>query len=280
MAVPAVEELQHHVQLKPGDVGRYVFLPGDPGRCEKIASYFEGPRQVAQNREYNTYTGTLLGEPVSVTSTGIGGPSSAIAMEELTKIGADTFIRVGTSGAMQEWIEPGDLGIVWGAIRDEGTSLHYLPVEFPAVANLDVTLALREGARRTGARAHVGIGQSKDSFYGQHEPGRMPVAQRLHDRWAAWMAGGAICSEMEAATLYIVAASLGVRAGGIMLIAGHPDQRPMTPEESARMDLDVLLRTAIEGLKVLIEADRAAGGGAGHGVGASGQANGRGNGRA
>jgi uridine phosphorylase len=259
MAVPAPEEVQHHVQVRRGDVGRYVFLPGDPGRWERIAAYFDDPRHVAQNREYNTFTGTLLGEKVSVTSTGVGGPSAAIAMEELAKVGSDTFIRVGTSGAMQEWIQPGDLGIVTGAIRDEGTSLHYLPVEFPAVANLEITLALRDGARRTGATAHLGIAQSKDSFYGQHEPGRMPIAKRLQERWAAWMAGGAICSEMEAAPLYIVAATLGVRAGGIMMIAGHPDQRQMTPAEAARMDMDLLLRTSIEGLKVLIEADRAAG---------------------
>jgi uridine phosphorylase len=252
------DELQYHVHLRRGDVGRYVFLPGDPGRCERIAAYFDEPRHVAQHREYNTYSGTLLGTPVSVTSTGIGGPSTAIAVEELVRCGADTFIRVGTSGAMQEWIQPGDLGIVTAAIRDEGTSIHYLPVEFPAVANLDVTLALREGALRTQAPFHLGIGQSKDSFYGQHEPGRMPVAKRLQERWAAWIAGGAVCSEMEAATLYIVAATLRARAGGIMLIAGHPDHRPMTEEERARMDLDLLIRTAIEGLKVLIEMDRQA----------------------
>lgn len=257
MAMPDLD-LQYHVQLRPGDVGRYVFLPGDPGRCEAIAAYFDEPRQVAHHREYNTYTGSLLGEKVSVTSTGIGGPSTAIAVEELAKIGADTFIRVGTSGAMQEFIEPGDLGIIAAAIRDEGTSSHYLPIEFPAVADLEVTLALREGTRLAGARAHVGIGQSKDSFYGQHEPGRMPVAKRLQERWSAWMAGGALCSEMEAATLYIVASTLRKRAGGIMMIAGHPDQRPMTAEESARCDLDVLLQSAIEGLKVLIEADRRA----------------------
>lgn len=252
-------EVQYHVDLRPGEVGRYVFLPGDPGRCEAIATYFADPRHVAQHREYNTYTGSLLGVPVSVTSTGIGGPSSAIAIEELARCGADTFIRVGTSGAMQEWITPGDLGIISGAIRDEGTSLHYLPIEFPAVANIDVTLALIEGAKRTGARAHVGIAQSKDSFYGQHEPGRMPVAKRLQERWAAWMAGGAICSEMEAATQYIVAATLGVRAGGIMMIAGHPDQREMTDEEQAGLDLDLAIRTAVEGLKALIEADQSAG---------------------
>lgn len=252
-------DVQYHVQLRSADVGRYVFLPGDPDRSESIASHFDEPRHVARHREYNTYTGSLLGVPVSVTSTGIGGPSSAIAMEELVRCGADTFIRVGTSGAMQEWITPGDLGIIWGAIRDEGTSLHYLPAEFPAVANIDVTLALIEGARRTGARAHVGIAQSKDSFYGQHEPGRMPVAKRLQERWAAWIAGGAICSEMEAATQYIVASTLGVRAGGIMMIAGHPDQRPMTDEERGLLDLDLAIRTAVEGLKALIEADQSAG---------------------
>lgn len=249
---------QYHVQLREGDVGRYVLLPGDPGRCEPIAGRFDEPRHVAQHREYNTYSGTLLGQRVTVTSTGIGGPSTAIAVEELAKIGSDTFIRVGTSGSMQEWIRPGDLGVVTGAIRDEGTSRHYLPIEFPAVADLDVTAALREGATRVGSPFHVGIAQSKDSFYGQHEPQRMPVAGRLVERWDAWMRGGAICSEMEAATLFIVASTLGKRAGGLMMIAGHPDMRPMSQEERARCRMDVLLDAAIEGLKVLIERDTAA----------------------
>ncbi|HZQ05670.1 MAG TPA: uridine phosphorylase [Anaerolineae bacterium] len=249
--------LQYHIQMKAGDVGRYVFVPGDPGRCEKIAAYFDNPVHVAQNREYNTYTGTLLGAKVSVTSTGIGCPSTAIAIEELSRIGADTFIRVGTSGAMQEHILAGDLGVVTAAIRDEGTSLHYLPIEFPAVADIDVVLALQEGARRVGAPYHLGISHSKDSFFGQHEPERMPIASQLQERWKAWMAGGAICSEMEASTLFIVSSVLRKRAGGIMMIAGHPDQRPMTDEELARCDLDLLLRAAIEGLKVLIEQDRA-----------------------
>jgi uridine phosphorylase len=260
MGPPDVDDLQYHIHLRRGDVGRYVFLPGDPGRCELIAAYFDEPRHLAQHREYTTYAGTLLGEKVAVTSTGIGGPSTAIAVEELTKIGADTFIRIGTSGAMQDFIEPGDVAIVAAAIRDEGTSTHYLPIEFPAVADLEVTLALREGARRTGARAHVGVGQSKDSFYGEVEPSRMPLANRLHERWAAWMAGGALCSEMEAATLFIVASTLRVRAGGMMMVAGHPDQRPMTAVEAARCDLDLVIRTAIEGLKVLIERDHQAGG--------------------
>jgi uridine phosphorylase len=250
-------ERQHHIQVAPGEVGRYVFLPGDPGRCEPLARYFDDPKLVAKNREYETWTGYLDGEMVSVTSTGIGCPSAAIAMEELARVGSDTFVRVGTSGAMQPNIAPGDLGVIHAAIRDEGTTLHYLPVEFPAVADLEVTRGLALGARSTGKTVHVGVSQSKDSFYGQHEPGRMPVANRLKERWSAWMAGGAICSEMEAAALYIVAATLHVRAGGIMRILGHWDQSPLTPEEeSASGTLDDLLVAAVAGMRQIIRHDR------------------------
>ncbi|MCU1439872.1 MAG: uridine phosphorylase [Rhodoglobus sp.] len=256
MPATSADERQHHIQVAPGEVGRYVFLPGDPGRCEPIARLFDDPVLVAKNREYETWTGTLDGERVSVTSTGIGCPSAAIAMEELVKVGADTFVRVGTSGSMQPEILPGDLGVINAAIRDEGTTSHYLPIEFPAVADIDVTRALAIGARSLGKTVHVGVSQSKDSFYGQHEPGRMPVAGRLKERWTAWMAGGAICSEMEAAALYIVAATLRVRAGGIMMIMGHPDQSPMTEEELARGDLGNLLPAAIAGMRELIARDR------------------------
>ncbi len=250
------DERQHHIQVARGDIGRYVFLPGDPGRCEPIARLFDAPVFVARNREYETWTGYLDGEKVSVTSTGIGCPSAAIAMEELARVGADTFVRVGTSGSMQPDVRPGDLGVIQAAIRDEGTTLHYLPVEFPAVADIDVTRSLTIGARSLGNTVHVGISQSKDSFYGQHEPGRMPVASRLKERWAAWMAGGAICSEMEAAALYIVAATLRVRAGGIMMILGHHDMAPMTQEEETRGSLDNLLPAAIAGMRDLIARDR------------------------
>lgn len=253
-----VTERQHHLDIAAGDVGRYVFLPGDPGRCEPIAALFDDPVKIAENREYVTWTGYLDGEKVSVTSTGIGCPSAAIAMEELVKVGADTFVRVGTSGSMQHRIQPGDLGVVQAAIRDEGTSSHYLPIEFPAVADLELTRSLAVGARSLGNTVHVGVSQSKDSFYGQHEPGRMPVAHRLEERWSAWMAGGAICSEMEAAALYIVAATLGVRASGIMLIMGHPDQAPMTEAELARGSLDNLLPAAIAGMREQIAQDRVA----------------------
>lgn len=249
---------QHHIQLKPGDAGRYVLLPGDPGRSEKIARYFDNPQFIASNREYVTYSGTLLGEKVSVTSTGIGCPSTAIAVEELIAVGADTFIRVGTSGGMQPFIKTGDVAVVTGAIRDEGTTLHYMPVDFPAVAHVDVALALAEGARRANLPYHLGISQSKDSFYGEIDPGRMPVSERLLEHWKAWKMGGAICSEMEAAVIFILASIHRKRAGGVMLMGGYIDapSRETEEEEMAMFDVTRAIRVAIEGLKVLIERDR------------------------
>ena len=175
-------ELQYHIKLKNGDVGRYVLLPGDPGRVPLIASYLTDARKIAENREHQTYTGLLDGVPVSVTSTGIGGPSTAIAVEELAKIGADTFIRVGTSGKMQDYIASGDLIVVSAAVRDEGTALHYMPLAFPAVADLDVVECLRNACEILNAPYHVGISHSKDSFYGEVEPDRMPMANLLKER--------------------------------------------------------------------------------------------------
>lgn len=236
-------EVMYHIGCRQGDVGRYVLLPGDPARVPMIAGYLDDAHEVAYNREYRTFTGTLLGEKVSVTSTGMGCPSTAIAVEELSMIGADTFIRVGTSGKMQEFMEPGDLVIAWAAIRDEYTSQQYEPLAFPAVADHDVTLALRQAARQAGLPHHVGICQSKDSFYGQHEPERMPVAHRLQDRWSAWIQGGALASEMEASTLFVVSRVLGCRAGGIMIYGG------------THGDLSNLLATAVAGVKLLIEED-------------------------
>jgi uridine phosphorylase len=252
------EGRQHHVQLKAGEIGRYVLLPGDPGRSERIARHFDNPQFVASNREYVTYTGTLLGEKVTVTSTGIGSPSTAIAVEELIALGADTFIRVGTSGGMQPDIRTGDLAIVTGAIRDEGTTLHYMPVEFPAVAHADVVMALVEGARRANLRYHLGISQSKDSFYGEVEPERMPVADRLLSRWKAWKMGGAICSEMEASTIFILASIHRKRAGGVMIMAHDFDSPPASPEDDdmANFDVERAIQAAIEALKILIEKDR------------------------
>ena len=252
--------VMHHIQLKRGDVGRYVLLPGDPGRCSTTARHLDHAEKVAQSREYTTYSGYLLGEQVSVMSTGIGCPSAVIGVEELAAIGADTFIRVGTSGGMQQHVQVGDLVIASAAVRDEGTTVQYMPPAFPAVADLDVTLALREAAERLGVRYHVGITHSKDSFYGQRQPERMPVADRLLSRWKAWIGGGVLCSEMEAAGIFVVSSVLRKRAGGIMLVVANQELPPPSAEERARgMDLEPLIRTAVEGVRILIERDRAGG---------------------
>ena len=237
---------QHHIQLNPGDVGGYVLLPGDPGRCEVIARHLDGAVHVATNREYVTYTGTLDGVKVSVTSTGIGCPSAAIALEELVRCGAHTFIRVGTSGSIQPGTRSGELAIVTGAIRDEATSSHYLPMEFPAVADLDVVTALRSAARVSGVPHRLGITQSKDSFYGEVEPEHSGVTPRLLERWRAWEIGGAICSEMESSALFVVGAMLRVRVGGIMIMHGEGELGSLEP----------LIETAIGGIRELIRNDR------------------------
>ena len=237
---------EHHIHLEPGDVGEYVLLPGDPGRAEVIARHFDDARHIATHREYVTYTGYLDGVKVSVTSTGIGCPSSAIAMEELVRVGAKTFIRVGTSGSIQSGTKSGELAIVSGAIRDEGTSSHYMPIEFPAVADQDVIHALRKAAQAKGLAYRVGISQSKDSFYGEVEPEHSGVTQRLLDRWKAWEIGGAICSEMEASTLFVLASMLKVRAGGVMVMHGEGELGSLEP----------LIETAVLALRELIKGDK------------------------
>ena len=199
---------QYHIGLKEGDVGKYVILPGDPKRCQKIAQYFDNPQLVADRREFVTYTGYLDGEKVSVTSTGIGGPSAAIALEELVKVGADTFIRVGTCGGMQLDVKSGDLVIATGAIRMEGTSKEYAPIEFPAVANLNVVNAIVDAAKKLDFPHHIGVVECKDSFYGQHSPEIMPVSYELQNKWEAWKRLGCLASEMESAALFTVASYL------------------------------------------------------------------------
>ena len=236
---------QHHIHLEPGDVGRYVLMPGDPGRVEVIARHLDDAKHIATNREYVTYAGFLDGVKVSVTSTGIGCPSAAIALEELVRVGADTFIRVGTSGAIQPGTKSDELAIITGAIRDEGTSLHYMPAEFPAVANLEIVQALRRAAQTSKTPFRLGITQSKDSYYGEVEPERSGVPDRLLKRWKAWEIGGAICSEMESSTLFVVASILGVRAGGIMAMWADGDFK----------GLDSLIETAIGGVRELIKGD-------------------------
>jgi uridine phosphorylase len=248
--------LQYHLQLNEGDVGRYVLLPGDPARCARIAEYFDEPQFIAQNREYTTFSGYLNGEKVSVTSTGIGCPSTAIAVEELIKIGADTFIRVGTSGGIQPGTQTGDIAIVTGAIRDEGTTRQYLPIEFPALADPEIVLALQQSALGLGFPFRVGVTHSKDSFYGEVEPDRQPLSSQLTQRWQAWRAGGAICSEMEASALFILASLHSKRAGGVMTMVAENEGLPTDQEGEKLFHGDRAIRTAIDGVKRLIEKDQ------------------------
>ena len=249
-------EKQFHIQCVPGDVGRYCILPGDPGRCGAIAALFDGAQHVAQNREFNIYTGTLLGEKVSVCSTGIGGPSAAIAMEELTAVGADTFIRVGTCGGIDLDVKSGDIVVATGAIRFEGTSREYAPIEFPAVSDLAVANALVEAAKAMGKPCHAGVVQSKDSFYGQHSPARMPVSYELLNKWEAWKRLGVKASEMEGAALFVAAAALKVRCGACFHVIWNQEREAAGLDQDMSEDTSAAVRVGVEALKLLIQTDR------------------------
>ena len=248
---------QYHIQVGEGEVGKYVILPGDPKRCAKIAAYFDDAKLVADSREYVTYTGYLDGVKVSVTSTGIGGPSASIAMEELVKCGADTFVRVGTCGGMQLDVKSSDVVIASGAIRMEGTSKEYAPIEYPAVPDFDVTTALKEASEELGYRHHLGVVQCKDNFYGQHSPDSMPVADELNSKWKAWIACGALASEMESAALFIVGSVRRVRTGSVMLVIANQTRRELGLEDPQVYDTEAAVVTAVEAMRKLIRKDRA-----------------------
>lgn len=251
-------EREFHVDLCPGEVGRYCILPGDPGRCEKIAAYFDDAKWVRSNREYTTYTGTLLGEKVSVVSTGIGGASASIAMEELIHLGADTFIRVGTCGGMALKVKSDDVVIATGAIRMEGTSKEYAPIEFPAVADFQVTTALVNAAKTLGKPWHAGVVECKDSFYGQHAPETMPVSYELLNKWQAWLKLGTLASEMESAALFTVAAARGVRCGSCFHVVWNQEREKAGLDQAESHDLQAAIEVGVEALKDLIREDRGA----------------------
>ncbi len=246
----------YHIQVKEGEVGKYVILPGDPKRCKKIAQYFDDPKLIADSREFVTYTGYLNGEKVSVTSTGIGGPSASIAMEELVQAGADTFIRVGTCGGMQLDVVGGDIIVATGAIRMEGTSKEYAPIEFPAVPDYDVVNALVSAANDLHANYHTGVVECKDSFYGQHSPETKPVSYELENKWNAWMKLGCLASEMESAALFTVASYLKVRCGSTFLVVANQERAKAGLDNPQVHDTDLVIRVGIEAIRKLIEQDR------------------------
>ncbi|MBR6873362.1 MAG: nucleoside phosphorylase [Ruminococcus sp.] len=253
-------ERQYHVQTAPGEVGRYVILAGDPGRIPLIAEQLEDAKQIAQNREYTVWTGTLCGEKVTACSTGIGGPSSAIAVEELTKCGADTFIRVGTSGGIADQVRGGDLVIASAAVCGEGTSREYLPCGYPAAADFEVTEALANAARKlckeNGTSAHVGVVHSKDSFYGQVAPEDSPVYYTLKNRWESYKRLGCLCSEMECASIYAVGLARKVRCGAVLLAIWNMERTYSGEDDTKVLDTRIAIKCAVEAVKDLISADK------------------------
>ena len=249
-------EPMYHIGFDDSHNAKYAILPGDPGRVEKIARALQSPEFHCQNREYTTWTGEINKEKVLVMSTGMGGPSTAIGVEELYKTGVRTFLRVGTCGGMATNVIGGDVVIATGAIRMEGTSREYVPIEFPAVANLEVTNALVQGAKNLGASWHAGIVQCKDSFYGQHDPERMPIGNQLMEKWRTWISAGCLASEMESAALYIVSQVLGARAGCVLNVVWNQERAAQGLSNPQSHDTALAIRVAVEALRILIEQDK------------------------
>ena len=266
----------YHIGFDEGHGAKYAILPGDPGRVEKIAAHLDNPRFYYQNREYTTWLGELEGETVMVISTGMGGPSTAIAVEELYQTGVRNFIRVGTCGGMAEQVVGGDVVIATGAIRMEGTSREYVPVAFPAIAHIDAVNALIQAAKNLGFQSktdfdsrssmcaneesvrqggvfwHAGIVQCKDSFYGQHSPERMPIGNELMDKWRAWIMAGCLASEMESAALFIVSQILGARAGCVCSVVWNQERENKGLSNPHVKDSMNAVKTAVEAVRIMI----------------------------
>lgn len=250
------KEKVFHLNIAKGDIGKYVLLPGDPKRSKKIAEHFDNPEFVSESREYVIYNGTLNGEKVSVCSTGVGGPSAAIAIEELIKCGAHTFIRVGTCAGMQLDEVGGDIVIATGAIRMSGTANEYAPIEFPAVANVEIANALTKAADKLKMKKHVGIVQCKDSFYGQNDPDSSPISYELKSKWEAWLKLDTKASEMESDTLFIIAQARKVRCGSCFVVVHNQQRQKAGLDNPTVLDTEGPIKVAIEALKSLIDDDR------------------------
>ena len=233
-----------------------AIVPGDPARSERIAKKLDNPEFLASTREYTSWLGYLNGQPVVVCSTGIGGPSTSICVEELAQLGVRTFLRIGTTGAIQPHINVGDILITTGAVRLDGASRHFAPIEYPAVANLDVTNALVEAAKEKGFIYHTGVVQSKDSFYGQHEPEAMPAGYELINKWEAWKRMGCLASEMESAALFIVAGKLRARMGSCLLVLANQEREKLGLENPVVHDTDMAIRVAVEAIRRMIKEDQ------------------------
>lgn len=231
------------IECNSGDLGRYALIVGDPDRVNLVSQFLDDVKVIRADRQYRVHVGYFKGTKTVVASHSIGGPTTGVLVEELADLGVDTFIRAGTSGAIQTDCCRTGFVIATGAIRDEGTANYYLPIEFPAVPHILVVNALVRAAREQGVEYHTGVVQAKDSFYGEVEPERQPTAQCLAERWKAWRMGGALASEMESAALFIIGAVRKLRTGGIFHLAGTP-----TPIES-------MVLVGLNALKILADGD-------------------------
>lgn len=252
------KDIMYHIGLSKEDIkgAKYAILPGDPGRVETIASYLNNSVKLKQNREYTSYLGELENEKVLVISTGMGGPSTAICVEELAQIGIKYLIRVGTSGGMQLNVSAGDIVIASAAIRQEGTSKEYVPIEFPAVADIDLVNALRTSAKELNYKYHTGVVHCKDSFYGQHSPEKMPVSYELENKWQAWIKAGALCSEMETASLYTVASYLRLKAAAVLLVIWNQEKEKLGLPQEQNFNVDKEIQVAINAIKRMIKNEK------------------------
>lgn len=263
--------LQYHVKLAPGDVAPYVLLPGDPGRVPLVASLWDESHEVANNREYVTFTGTYRGVPISCTSTGIGCPSTAIAMEELARVGATTFLRIGTCGTFQDRVANGDVAIFDSAARYDGASRLYAPLEFPAVASHEIVEAAIEAGRELDFRCHVGTTRSADTFYAMHaRPG-----SSFDGYWQSWWREhfedlkrmNVVAAEMEASVIFVLARVWGLRAGGIAVVVDNVlgvsgEEGEFDPQEQFQHggdEIERLARMGVETVRILAERDAEAG---------------------
>lgn len=249
------KDKMYHIGLTKEDIqgAKYAILPGDPGRVPKIAEHLNNPIKLCTNREYTSYLGELEGQKVLVMSTGMGGPSTAIAVEELKLIGIENLIRIGTSGGMQLNISAGDIVVAQAAVRQEGTSKEYVPVEFPAVANFELTQALKQAADELGYKNHIGVVHCKDSFYGQHSPKRMPVAYDLEHKWQAWIKAGVLCSEMETSALFTVASVLKLKAAAVLLVVWNQEKERKGLAQETSFDVDKEIFVAIRAISNIIK---------------------------
>jgi uridine phosphorylase len=256
VAQDATEERKYHVGLTASEVGAYVLIPGDPFRTALIAGHLEGAEERAWSREYRTFTGRVGDTVVSTCSSGIGGPSMAIAIEELGELGVHTFLRVGTCGAAQPGIRMGDLVIATGAVRSEGTPDAYVPREYPAIASREVVDACVGAAEGAGVAHHLGVIRSVDALYADLTPDRLPRPAELRAELEMWARAGVKANDMESSTMMVVSALRGRRSGVILLCVDELGAGEIHHLEPSAMD--TLLRVAVDAVRRLIERDRAA----------------------